>query len=210
MLLIASSLASPLGPNVTLRGGTVMPSIGLGSSGHCHPDPDGSEASACSNYNATLSAIQAGYRSFHDALSYSNQAGVGAAVKASGVPRDELFMMSMVPKYLMGYNNTYASVEASLAQLQVEYLDLVMIHHRAADISDWPRTVPQMKAFPDDWAAPGSPSSSNGKSSWQAPSCAAADPSWLTCQDETWAALSELQATGVLQVCFSALVLQVL
>ena len=41
--------------------------------------------------------------------------------------------MSMVPKYLMGYNNTIAAVEASLQQLQVEYLDLVMIHHRAAD-----------------------------------------------------------------------------
>ena len=115
MLLIASSLASPLGPNVTLRGGTVMPSIGLGSSGHCHPDPDGSEASACSNYKATLSAIQAGYRSFHDALSYSNQAGVGAAVKASGVPRDELFMMSMVPKYLMGYNNLRGSLSSAAA-----------------------------------------------------------------------------------------------
>ena len=116
--------------------------------------------------------------------------------------------MSMVPKYLTGYNNTYASVEASLAQLQVEYIDLVMIHHRAADISDWPRTVSQMAAFPDDWAAEGSPSSSNGKSSWQAPSCAAADPSWLTCQDETWKALSQLRAAGT--VLLRAPVLQVL
>jgi len=192
----ASNSAAPLGPNVTLRGGTVMPSIGLGSSGHCHPDPDGTEAASCSNYNATLSAIKAGYRSFHDALSYSNQAGVGAAIKASGVPRAELFMMSMIPKYLMGYNNTYASVEASLAQLQVRYLDLVMIHHRAADITDWPRAVAQMKAFPDNWAAPGSPISSGGKSLWQAPSCATTDPTWLSCQDQTWKALTELKAAG--------------
>lgn len=52
---------APLGPNVTLKAGTVMPSIGLGSSGACHPDPDGTEQ-ACPNYNATMSAIQVGYR----------------------------------------------------------------------------------------------------------------------------------------------------
>ena len=101
-VLCSSALAAPLGPNVTLRKGTIMPSIGLGSSGSCHPDVQGTERS-CPNYNATLSAIQLGYRSFHDALSYGNQAGLGAAIKASRLERSEVFVMSMVPKYLMGH-----------------------------------------------------------------------------------------------------------
>jgi diketogulonate reductase-like aldo/keto reductase len=81
--------------------GVTMPSVGLGSSGGCHPDPDGTEHQ-CKGYNVSLQAMQLGYRAFHDALSYGNQAGLGAAVKASGIPRSELFLMSMVPKYLMG------------------------------------------------------------------------------------------------------------
>jgi hypothetical protein len=54
---------------VVLRGGVKMPLLGLGSSGGCHPDPDGTEEK-CGNYNATLQAIGLGYRAFHDALSY--------------------------------------------------------------------------------------------------------------------------------------------
>jgi hypothetical protein len=45
-----------------------MPTVGLGSSGGCHPDVDGTE-DKCGNYNASLSAMQLGYRAFHDALS---------------------------------------------------------------------------------------------------------------------------------------------
>ena len=46
-------IRAPAGPTVMLRGGVSMPSVGLGSSGGCHPDVDGSE-STCANYNATL------------------------------------------------------------------------------------------------------------------------------------------------------------
>merc|ERR1719506_1674395 len=143
--------------------------------------------------------MQSGYRGFHDALSYGNQAGVGAAARDSGIPRKQLFIMSMVPMYLMGYNATKASVAASLAQLQVDYLDLVMVHHRASSASAWPRVVKSMKAFPDNWAGPGNPRNNYpkvGDASWVAPECAARDSSWLTCQDETWRALVELKAAG--------------
>ena len=66
---------------VVLRGGVVMPLLGLGSSGGCHPDPDGTEKK-CGNYNATLQAIGLGYRAFHDALSYVScrRAAAGHAV----------------------------------------------------------------------------------------------------------------------------------
>lgn len=95
-----------------------------------------------------------GGRGMHDALSYCNQYGTGAAVKdflaqRTDVSRKDIFMMSMVPYHLLGYNNTLQAVEASLSQLQVTYIDLVMLHHRAADISEWPRSLCQMKAFPN-------------------------------------------------------------
>lgn len=183
---------------VMLRGGVSMPSVGLGSSGGCHPDVDGSE-STCGNYNATLEAIKVGFRSFHDALSYGNQAGLGAAVRASGLPRKEIFVMSMVPKYLMGYNETRAAVVASLAQLQVDYIDLMMVHHRAADAGEWPRMEPPMVAFPDNWARPGSPVTNGTKAVWGPPACALEDGSWLKCQDGTWKALTELKAAGKLR-----------
>lgn len=172
-----------------------MPSLGLGSAGGCHPDPDGTERS-CPGYIAATQALGLGYRSFHDALSYGNQAGLGAAIKDSNISRKDIFVMSMVPKYLMGYNETKASVAASLEQLQVDYLDLVMVHHRAADAAEWPRRVNAMRAFPDNWAAPGSPVNNGSKATWQAPACARADWTWVGCQDQTWQALTELKREG--------------
>jgi diketogulonate reductase-like aldo/keto reductase len=120
----------PLGPNVTLRGGVVMPTISMGSGGSCHPDPDGTEK-GCKNYQTTLQWFKLGGRGVHDALSYQNQAGLGAAIADSNLSRKELFVMSMVPTYLMGYNETIAAVHASLEQMKLNVLDLVMVHHRA-------------------------------------------------------------------------------
>ena len=215
-LLAAAALcgatAAPLGPTVELRGGVMMPcahplpcwlrttpcsnrcswarTLGLGSSGGCHPDPDGTEKK-CSNYQAVMSAISVGYRGFHDALSYGNQAGLGAAVSDSGLPRSELFVMSMVPTYLMGYNTTLESVQASLAQMKLTYLDLVMVHHRAP-VANFPRLVRPMKAFP-------STPVQDGHAAWGAPACAIADPTWVTCQDETWDALLALKKQGLVR-----------
>lgn len=193
----ASCAFTALGPNVTLRGGVVMPTVSLGSGGKCHPDPDGTEQQ-CSSYNNTMMALANGYRGFHTALSYGNQAGLGAAVKDSGLPRESLFLMSMVPFHLLGYRETKAAVQASLEQMQLEYLDLVMVHHRAVSASVWPRSVASMRAFPDDWASPGSPvnNRTSGKASWSAPECVSRDATWLTCQDETWKALTELKSEG--------------
>lgn len=193
-LAASTFVPTALGPNITLRDGVVMPTVGLGSSGGCHPDPNGTEKT-CPGYKNALQAMKLGYRSFHDALSYGNQAGLGAAVMDSGIPREQLFVMSMVPKYLMGYNETKAAVQASLAQLQVSYIDLMMVHHRAADIGEWPRKSKEMKAFPDNWAREGSPVGGQ----WLPPACAVSDPTWQQCQDETWLALTELKKAGKLR-----------
>jgi diketogulonate reductase-like aldo/keto reductase len=145
----------------------------------------------------------AGGRASHDALSYNNQYGVGRAaadfVKANpDVKRSDLFLMSMVPKFLMGYDATKSAVEASLDQMGQEYLDLVMLHHRAADNGDWPRSGAIMKAFNTSntpWM-----SIIDGKASWGIPPCAQYENdktgNWLSCQDGSWKALTEMKQAG--------------
>ena len=189
-LLAMTTRSAPLGPNVTLSGGVDMPSIGSGSMGGCGPDSMGTkDGSPCSQYNNTLVYLKAGGRALHDALSYGNQWGTGAAVKDApkllGIQRSEIFMMSMVPREMMGYNLTKRAVFASLAQLQTEYIDLVMFHHRAADISAEPLKMKPMKAFPD-----------HPDGVWGPPPCSLEDPSWQSCQDEGWRALTELKNEG--------------
>ena len=58
-----------------------MPTVGLGNGGGCCADPDGSCEKTCGAYKVSTEAMGVGYRAFHDALSYCNQAGLGAAVK---------------------------------------------------------------------------------------------------------------------------------
>ena len=83
-------------------------------------------------------AIENGYRHLDTARRYENEAAVGQAIRACGLPRRELFLTSKVWKTELGYDKTMASFEASLADLGVNYLDLFLIH--------WP--LP----FPDaDW-----------------------------------------------------------
>eukprot|EP00756_Hemistasia_phaeocysticola_P046104 Hpha_TRINITY_DN19871_c0_g1::TRINITY_DN19871_c0_g1_i1::g.132159::m.132159 len=196
-LLTLSALAvTPLGPSVRLRSGALMPTVALGSSGGCGPDSFDTPGNVpCQEYNATLSWFQQNGRSVHTALSYCNQYGVGRAFHDSGLRRKDVFLMSMVPKFLMGYNETIASVRASLQQMGLERLDLVMIHHRAADINDWPREVCPMAAFPDQ---PTTTSPTGVKKAvWDPPACAKTDPTWLRCQDETWQALLDLKKEGI-------------
>ena len=82
-------------------------------------------------------------------------------------------MLCCLPYFvdLMGYNETKMSVSASLSQMNVSYLDLVMIHHRAADVADWPRSEPHMDAFPNNsisWMR----EDAMGRASWEIPPCA--------------------------------------
>ena len=74
----------------------------------------------------------------------------------------------------------------------LKYLDLVMVHHRAADFTEWPRQVCKMKSFPHI-------PSSGENAVWAAPPCAALDPSWRRCQDETWRALIDLKSAGLVR-----------
>lgn len=91
--------------------------------------------------SAVASAYQAGYRLFDTAQLYQNEAEVGQALADLYVPREELFVTTKVAEENQGYQRTIASVKDSLHKLQLDYVNLLMIH--------WPIE----RAFFDSWQA---------------------------------------------------------
>lgn len=102
----------------TLSNGVKVPMLGYGV---YQVDP-----AECARY--VKDAIDAGYRSIDTAQAYYNEEGVGQAVKASGVPREELFITTKVWISNGGYKKAKASIDESLNKLQMDYIDLLLIH----------------------------------------------------------------------------------
>ena len=99
-----------------------MPLIGLGTAG----------LGGWGSNNATVAAIklwiQNGGRAIHSAWMYCNLKAVGEAINESGVPREQLFVISMLPQWHLGYNETMANFYDGLSQLQLDYVDLYLFH----------------------------------------------------------------------------------
>lgn len=110
---------------VLLNNGVEMPVLGFG----VFQVPDLAECE-----KAVLEAIETGYRLIDTASSYENEVAVGNAIKKSGVPRDELFITTKLWIQDAGYENTLKAFEKSLNKLQLEYLDLYLIHQPYGDI----------------------------------------------------------------------------
>jgi diketogulonate reductase-like aldo/keto reductase len=83
---------------------------------------------------AVYDAIIAGYRLIDTAASYLNEEAVGRAIKRSGVPRKELFITTKLWVQDAGYENTKQAFEKSLKKLQLDYLDLYLIHQPFGDV----------------------------------------------------------------------------
>jgi diketogulonate reductase-like aldo/keto reductase len=73
-------------------------------------------------------AIEVGYRLFDTAQAYGNEEAVGRALSKSDVPREEFFITTKVWISNAGYGKAKASIEESLDKLQLDYLDLLLIH----------------------------------------------------------------------------------
>ena len=114
----------------TLHNGYKIPCVGFGT----WQTPDGETA-----VQAVKSAIENGYRHIDTAAVYQNEVGVGQGIIASSVDRKELFVTSKVWNTERGYEKTIAAFHQTLSDLQLDYLDLYLIH--------WPAIAKQY----DNW-----------------------------------------------------------
>lgn len=121
-------------PRITLNNNIQIPQLGLG----VWQAKDGPEVEA-----AVTSAINAGYRLIDTAAVYGNEAGVGTAIKASSVPREELFITTKVWNADQGYDATLKAFERSMQLLGLDYVDMYLIH--------WP--MPAKKLYHETWRA---------------------------------------------------------
>lgn len=127
-------MAETMIPNITLNNGVIMPQFGLG----VWQAAKGKEVET-----AVKDALDAGYRMIDTAAIYGNEESVGKAIKASGIPREELFITSKLWNDSHDYDAALVAFAATLDRLGLEYLDLYLIH--------WP--VPKQGKFVDAWRA---------------------------------------------------------
>jgi len=83
---------------------------------------------------SVVDAIEVGYRLIDTAASYENEEAVGKAIKSSGVPRDELFITTKLWIADTGYEATKRAFQRSIGRLQLDYLDLYLIHQPYGDV----------------------------------------------------------------------------
>lgn len=117
-----------------------IPNIGFGT----FRTPSGEETE-----KSVLNAIKAGYTHIDCAAAYGNEKSVGDAIRKSGVAREELFITSKLWNDDKGYENTLAAFNRTLEDLQLDYLDLYLIHWPIAKASreNW------KKANSESWRA---------------------------------------------------------
>jgi 2,5-diketo-D-gluconate reductase A len=110
---------------VTLNNGIQMPMLGYGVF-------QIADAKECQR--SVVDAIETGYRLIDTAASYMNEEAVGKGLRASGISRDQLFVTSKLWVQETGYERTQQAIEKSLRRLQLDYLDLYLIHQPFGDV----------------------------------------------------------------------------
>lgn len=111
--------------NIKLNNGVEMPILGFG----VFQMQDMAECE-----QAVVDAIETGYRLIDTAASYMNEEAVGKGIKRSGIAREELFITTKLWVSDAGYENTKAAFQKSLELLQLDYLDLYLIHQPYGDV----------------------------------------------------------------------------
>lgn len=114
-------------PSVKLNDDHVIPVVGLGVG----------ELSDTEAERSVSAALEAGYRLIDTASAYGNEAGVGRAIAASGIPRDEIFVTTKLATSDQGFSSSQDAARASLERLGLDYIDLYLIHWPAGDTSKY-------------------------------------------------------------------------
>ncbi|CCW70545.1 unnamed protein product [Phytomonas sp. Hart1] len=117
-------------PFLTLNNGVKMPQLGIGTY-KSHAD----EAD-----NAVKHALKIGIRLIDTAYLYENESYIGKAVKESGVPREEIFITTKLWNTYHGYENALAAFERSCIALDLDYIDLYLIHWPGKDMNSLTET----------------------------------------------------------------------
>lgn len=113
--------------SVKLNNGLEMPMVGFGVF----------QVSDEETEKAVLAALKVGYRLLDTAAVYGNEAGVGRAIKASGIRREEIFVTTKLwIQRENGYENTKKALEDSLTRLGLDYVDLYLMHQPFGDVHE--------------------------------------------------------------------------
>jgi 2,5-diketo-D-gluconate reductase A len=120
-------------PLLPLNDGNSIPQIGLGVY----------KVTDAEAVDAIASAFESGYRHIDTATLYDNETGVGEAVRRTSLPREEIFVTTKVFQDRHGYDEARRSFDESLQRLQLEYVDLFLIH--------WP--APKQNRYVETWRA---------------------------------------------------------
>src|ERR1700712_3099579 len=120
-------------PTIALNDGLTIPQLGFGV---FRVDPVETE-------RIVSDALEVGYRHIDTAAVYGNEIGVGKAIEASGIPRDELFITTKLWNSDQGTQSAFDAIDLSLEKLGLSHVDLYLIH--------WP--VPSRDLYLDSWLA---------------------------------------------------------
>jgi diketogulonate reductase-like aldo/keto reductase len=123
----------PLIPSLKLNDGAEMPQLGFGVF----------QIAPAEVVPPVRAAVQAGYRLIDTAAGYSNEEGVGQALRESGVDREQFFVTTKLTNDEHGYDRALRAFDASLSKLGLEYVDLYLIH--------WP--APAKNLYVETWRA---------------------------------------------------------
>jgi 2,5-diketo-D-gluconate reductase A len=110
-------------PNVALNDENAIPALGIGVG----------ELSDADTERAVSAALEIGVRLIDTAAAYGNEAAVGKAIAASGIPRAEIFVTTKLATEDQGYTTGQEALKASLQRLGLDYVDLYLIHWPAGD-----------------------------------------------------------------------------
>lgn len=111
-------------PDLTLNNGLTMSQFGIGT--FCLAEGEVSK-------NAVLTALKKGYRHIDTAHAYGNERSIGAAVRESGIPREEIWITSKLWPNEYGEAKTLPAIDKMLKRLGLEYIDLVYLHQPVGD-----------------------------------------------------------------------------